>query len=187
MHPLSNTTYTRPDTHEEFGCLALPSCDIDERLHFILASRIRPPPAHDVIIQCGSDDTNSRSEPVSYFCLQVAVAGNSEVWWKHAGSNVRRECHFISRRQVRVMYSILLMLTMMMMMMMIISRPFIQVQHLHVSADTNTDFAGPFECFGAEAQGSPRIPRTVHQNPLPATYIQGPQQVESIKLLQDAG
>ncbi len=85
------------------------------------------------------------------------------------------------------MYSILLMLTMMMMMMMIISRPFIQVQHLHVSADTNTDFAGPFECFGAEAQGSPRIPRTVHQNPLPATYIQGPQQVESIKLLQDAG
>ncbi|KAL0020504.1 hypothetical protein WJX79_001536 [Trebouxia sp. C0005] len=31
---------------------------------------------------------------------QVDVAGNSEVWWKHAGSNVRRECHFISRRQV---------------------------------------------------------------------------------------
>lgn len=32
--------------------------------------------------------------------MQVAVAGNSEIWWKHAGSNVRRECHCISRRQV---------------------------------------------------------------------------------------
>lgn len=33
--------------------------------------------------------------------LQTGVAGNSQVWWKHAGSNVRRECRLISRRQVQ--------------------------------------------------------------------------------------
>ena len=168
MHPLSNTPYTRPDTQEEPGCLPLPS-DINERMLFVLAFQTRSPPAHDVLIQYGSGDTKSCGEPVAYFCLQVDVAGNSEVWWKHAGSNVRRECHFISRRQVCVMHSILLMLTMT--MINTISRPFIQVQQFHVLADTKTDFAGPVECFGAEAQGSPRIPRAVHQNSLPAAYI----------------
>ena len=66
------------------------------------------------------------------------------------------------------MYSMLLLL--LLLLLMVISRPCIQI-HLDVLADTKADFAGPFECFGAEAQGSPRVSWAVHQIPLPAAYI----------------
>lgn len=43
--------------------------------------------------------------------MQTAVAGNSEAWWKHAGSNVRRECHCVSRREVCPLSLLLMLLT----------------------------------------------------------------------------